>query len=84
MDKVLHKADIFRRLAEQTVQPLRTSDGYIDYSSDSLLNAYNNILVLTELNSLLKQTTDEQYEREADESLAKLEALREKLKFPKY
>lgn len=84
MDKALHRVESFRRLAEQTVQPLRSPDGVIDYSADSLLNAYNNIVVLTELNSLLQQVTDEQYYRDGDELLAKAEHYREKLKFPKH
>lgn len=84
MDKLIQRLDAFTRLSEQTAQPLRPADSIIDYSQESLVSAYTNILVLTELNSLLQQVTDEHYNRDQDEILQRLEACRAKFKFPKY
>lgn len=84
MDKLIHRLDAFKRIAEQTAQPLRPADGVIDYSQETLLSAYTNILVLTDLNSVLQQVSDESYNPDQDEAVQRLEACRARIKFPKY
>jgi hypothetical protein len=76
MDDFLRKTAAFRRLAEQTVQLL----DFNKPPNDLILDAWCNAVILTELQGLRRQITEENYNQEDDELYIKLNKYKKKLK----
>lgn len=82
MNSFSQNLDNTLNLSEQITQPIKCvkKDGAnIEYNKETLMDAYIDALVLTELNSLLQSSMSNQYKQQDDPNVHKLQEYAKKL-----